>query len=119
VEEVELGPLLLAEDRPERARHPGDRRQRDQEQVEPVDAELVADAELRDPLVVGHVLEPAPPRVEVGEHDHHVSEHAHGRGEDEPAHGTLRQQRAHERRRQREEEHDREVDGHVELEIRK
>ena len=35
------------------------RGQRDHEQVEPVDAELVADAELRDPLVVGHVLEPA------------------------------------------------------------
>ena len=48
-----------AERRDQRARHPGDRGQHDQEQVEPVDAELVADAELGDPLVVGHVLEPA------------------------------------------------------------
>ena len=47
---------------------PGDRRQRDQEQVEPVDPERVADAELGDPLVVGHVLQAPRPGVEVGEH---------------------------------------------------
>ena len=60
------GPVVLAEGRDERAGHPGDRGQHDHEQVEPVDAELVADAELGDPLVVGHVLEPAA-GVEVGE----------------------------------------------------
>ena len=41
------------------------RRQRDQPQVQPVDAELVADAQLRDPRVVGDVLQAGRAGVEV------------------------------------------------------
>ena len=80
VEEEEARPLHHGERGHQRARHPGDRGQGDHEQVEPVDAELVADAELRNPLVVRDPLEPAA-RLEVDEHDHHVGEHRQRAGQ--------------------------------------
>jgi hypothetical protein len=118
VEEEELRPIGLAERGDERARHPGDRGQRDHEQVEAVDPELIADAEIGDPLVVGHVVEPARARVEVGKHHDHVGEHRHGPGEDRPARPAARQHRAEQAGGQRQEEDDRQVDGHA-LTIRK
>ena len=97
----------------QRARHPGDRGQRDHEQVEAVDAERVADAELGDPLVVGDVLEARRPEskstsiaTDVGEHARRVpastAQRASPRG----------QERADQARGERQEEHDRQVDRH-------
>jgi hypothetical protein len=83
-EEEEARALALAERRHQRARHPGERGQHDHEQVEAVDPELVADAELGDPLVVGHVLQALGAPVEVGEQDDRVGEHRDGPGQHSP-----------------------------------
>jgi hypothetical protein len=73
-EEELPGPVVLAERRHQRAGNPGDRGQRDHEQVEAADAELVADAELWNPLVVGHVLQAAA-GVEVDQQRDRVEQH--------------------------------------------
>jgi hypothetical protein len=95
VEEEEARTVLLRERGHERARHPGDRRQGDHEQVDAVHAERVADAELGDPLVVRDPLEPAG-RVEVHQHNHDVREHADRSSERRPAGQPARQQGARE-----------------------
>ena len=110
--------LVLAEGSDERAGHPGERRQHDHEQVEAVDPELVADAELGDPLVVGDVLEPIGARVEVGEQHDRVGEHRDRAGERGPARHPARQQGPDEAGEQRQEQDDRKVDRH-ELAMRK
>src|SRR4029078_11907840 len=57
-EEEQPRPLPLGERGPDRAREEEHRREQDQEQVQPVDPELVVDAELADAPVVGGTLQP-------------------------------------------------------------
>ena len=63
--ENSFGRLDWRNAQPQRRRDEQQRGQRDQPQVEAVDPELVVDAELADPRVVGDVLEAAAPAVEV------------------------------------------------------
>ena len=61
--------LPLAQRRPHDAREEEDRREHDEEEVQPVDADLVVDAQLTDPRLVGHELQPALAAVEAEEQD--------------------------------------------------
>jgi hypothetical protein len=83
---------VLAERRHQRARDPGDRGQRDHEQVEAADSELVADAQLGDPLVVGHVLEPVA-GLEVDQQHDGVEQHRDRPRQHRPARQLARQER--------------------------
>ena len=113
VEREQPRPLDRAERQPHRRHQEQQRRQRDQPQVEPVDAEVVADAERLDPLVVGDVLEPAGRRVVVEQHHHRVGER-HDRADDRgPRRPAARPGRAQQRERQRPEQQHRQVDGQV------
>ena len=58
-QEVDARPLRRVDRGPERGREPEDGGEQDQEEADPVDAQLVADAESRDPALVDGVLDAA------------------------------------------------------------
>jgi hypothetical protein len=62
--------LPLAQRRPGHAGEEEQRRQRDEEEVQAVDAELVVDPELADPHLVGDELQPLLASVEAEEQHH-------------------------------------------------
>jgi len=72
-------PVPLAQRGHDRGRHPQQCGEDDQEQVEPVDSQVVADAELGDPVVVGDELH-ADAGLEAGEHHDRVGEREHRSG---------------------------------------
>jgi hypothetical protein len=104
-------PVVHREGRDECARHPGDRRECDQEQVQTVHGEAVVDPQLGDPLVVRDVLEAAA-GLEVHEHRDHIREHDQRPDQDGPARSVAPQEGAHQAREQRHEEDYRQVDRH-------
>jgi hypothetical protein len=76
-EEVVAGTVRHLQRRPQGRRRPEQRGQQHQEDADAVDAELEADAELRDPALVDDVLEIPPRRIEAGDQD----DRQHERGE--------------------------------------
>ena len=92
VEEEQPRPLPVAERRRECRGHPEDRRERDQEEVEPVDAKRVTDAQLRHPLRVRHVLEAGAVRRVVGDHPDRQPEDGHRGREHDPSRPPARQE---------------------------
>ena len=68
------GPVDRPDDHPQRRGREQQRGQGDEPQVQAVDPELVADAERRDPRVVGDVLQAVARVIEVEQHDHRERE---------------------------------------------
>ena len=109
------GARRRAQDQPQRRGREQQRRQRHQPEVEPVDAEPVVDAEVRDPLVVGQVLQPARGRVEVEQHQDRVAERHERADERERRRRGARHERAGHAEHQRPEDEDAQVDRHAEI----
>jgi hypothetical protein len=118
VEEEQPRAVPLAQRRGERRARPQQRGERDQEQVEPVHAERVADPQLRDPVLVRDVLEPAPSVLVVGDHHGRVAERDERADDGQHSRRAPRQERSGERDDQRGEDDYRQVDRHADT-IRK
>ena len=88
-----------------------DRRQQDEEEVQPVDAELVVDAERLDPRLVGDVLQAAA-GVEVDDERDGVAQRAERARERDPARGAAAQREGDEAGDRREPEQEGQVQGH-------
>jgi hypothetical protein len=99
---------------PQRGGREQQRGQRDEPQVQPVDPELVADAEVGDPLGVGDVLQPRA-GLEVEEHQRRVAERHERADEREDRRRAARREPAQHREGERPEDQDRQVDRHAEI----
>ncbi len=93
-EEEQLWPLLLPEGGKGRAAGPQHRRQQDEEDVEPVDAEAVVDAEPGDPGDVDGVLQARGAGVEAGQGADRQSQRDKRAERRPPAGRPLRQEQA-------------------------
>jgi hypothetical protein len=92
VEVEEPRAVPLGQGRGPQRHYPDERGEREEEQVEPVDADRVADPELLDPRDVRDVVVARLARGEVPHHRHRVGEHPQGGQQRDPLGRARRQQ---------------------------